>query len=199
MDALLYRSAGEGGKQNGIALRRRDRRPAMFADDRLIPRNFNQSQGALFADPGLPSVEQRSKPTGAVMRVVIIEDNETTMVLLRQLVSRADTVEAVTFSDPVEAVEKLADLDADLVLVDYLMPGMNGIEVITGIRRLAKHKSVPVVMITGENEREVRLEAFNAGATDFLNKPIEPIEFKARVRNLLALRRAEVAMRGLAA
>ena len=133
------------------------------------------------------------------MRVVIIEDNETTMVLLRQLVSRAEPVDAVTFSDPVEAVAKLAELDADLVLVDYMMPTMNGVEVIKALRGLARHRSVPIVMVTGEDERAVRLEAFNAGVTDFLSKPIEPVEFKARVRNLLALRRAEIAMRVVAA
>ena len=133
------------------------------------------------------------------MRVVIIEDNETTMVLLRQLVGRAEPVDAVTFSDPVEAVAKLAELDADLVLVDYMMPTMNGVEVIKALRGLARHRSVPIVMVTGEDERAVRLEAFNAGVTDFLSKPIEPVEFKARVRNLLALRRAEIAMRVVAA
>ena len=136
---------------------------------------------------------------GAVVRVVIIEDNQTTMVLLRQLVGRAEPVDAVTFSNPVEAVAKLADLDADLVLVDYMMPGMNGVEVTKAIRGLARHRLLPIVMITGESERAVRLDAFDAGVTDFLSKPIEPIEFKARVRNLLALRRAENAARGLAA
>jgi putative two-component system response regulator len=54
-------------------------------------------------------------------------------------------------------------------------------------------------MVTAEKERAVRLEAFNAGATDFLAKPIEPVEFKARVRNLLALRRAQAAMPAQAA
>jgi putative two-component system response regulator len=136
---------------------------------------------------------------GAVVRVVIIEDNQTTMVLLRQLVGRAEPVDVITFSNPVEAVAKLADLDADLVLVDFMMPGMNGVEVTKAIRGLARHRSLPIVMITGESERAVRLEAFDAGVTDFLSKPIEPIEFKARVRNLLALRRAENAARGLAA
>jgi putative two-component system response regulator len=136
---------------------------------------------------------------GAAVRVIIIEDNQTTMVLLRQLVSRVERVDAVTFSNPVEAVAKLADLEADLVLVDYMMPEMNGVEVIRAIRGLARHRLLPIVMITGESERAVRLDAFDAGVTDFLSKPIEPIEFKARVRNLLALRRAENAARGLAA
>jgi putative two-component system response regulator len=136
---------------------------------------------------------------GAAVRVIIIEDNQTTMVLLRQLVSRVERVDAVTFSNPVEAVAKLADLEADLVLVDYMMPEMNGVEVIRAIRGLARHRLLPIVMITGESERAARLDAFDAGVTDFLSKPIEPIEFKARVRNLLALRRAENAARGLAA
>jgi putative two-component system response regulator len=136
---------------------------------------------------------------GAVVRVIIIEDNETTMALLCALVGRAEAVDAIAFSDPVEAVAKLADMNADLVLVDYMMPVMNGVEVIKAIRGLARHGAVPIVMVTSANERAVRLEALDAGATDFLGKPIDPIEFKARVRNLLALRRAEVAMRGIAA
>ena len=133
------------------------------------------------------------------MRVIVIEDNETTLMLLRRLVGRAEDVDAVGFSNPLDAMHELPRISVDLVLVDYTMPGMNGVEVILAIRAMSNHWSVPIVMVTGEHERAVRMEAFEAGVTDFLSKPIDPIEFKARVRNLLALRRAELAMRGLAA
>jgi PleD family two-component response regulator len=140
-----------------------------------------------------------SQDTGAPVRVLIIEDNETTMGLLRQLVERAETCEVIPFTNPTEAAKEIGELDFDLALIDYAMPEMDGIEVIRAIRRVDKYRSVPIVMVTAENEKATRLEAFNAGATDFLSKPIEPVEFKARVRNLLALRRAQVATGAAAA
>jgi DNA-binding response OmpR family regulator len=132
------------------------------------------------------------------MRALIIEDNPTSLMLLKQLVSRVDGCEAATFSDPTEALSQLDELEVDIVLVDYMMPTLNGIEVIRRLRAAEGYQTVPIVMVTAENEKETRLEAFNAGATDFLVKPIEPIEFKARVRNLLALRQAENVSRELA-
>lgn len=133
------------------------------------------------------------------MRVLIIEDNQTTLTLLRQLVARAENCDVVAFANPVAALKDIAELDFDLALVDYALPDMNGIEVIQAIRRVDKNQSVPIVMVTAETEKTTRLEAFNAGATDFLSKPIEPVEFKARVRNLLALRQAQAAMKAEAA
>jgi len=132
------------------------------------------------------------------MRALIIEDNPTSLMLLKQLVLRVDGCEAATFSDPTEALGQLDELDVDIVLVDFMMPTLNGIEVIRRLRAVERYKTIPIVMVTAENEKETRLEAFDAGATDFLVKPIEPIEFRARVRNLLALRQAENASRDMA-
>jgi putative two-component system response regulator len=132
------------------------------------------------------------------MRALIIDDNTTSLMLLKQLVSRVDGCEVTAFSDPAEAVRQLGHLEFDIALVDFTMPEFNGVEVIRQIRSMEKHRGVPVVMVTAENERATRLEAFDAGTTDFLTKPIDPVEFKARVRNLLALRKAEVKASDLA-
>jgi len=128
------------------------------------------------------------------VRVLIIEDNQTTLALLRQLVARAENCEVAAFATASAALNDAVGLDFDLALVDYGLPDMNGIEVIEAIRSIEKYRSVPIVMVTAETEKTTRVEAFNAGATDFLSKPIEPVEFKARVRNLLALRQAQAAM-----
>ena len=132
------------------------------------------------------------------MRALVIDDNIVTLTLLKQLVSRMDGLCVTAFSDPAEAVRQIGELDFDIALVDYAMPHLNGVEVIRRIRAVERHRSVPVVMITADHEKETRLAAFDAGTTDFLTKPIEPMEFKARVRNLLALRKAEVTAADLA-
>jgi putative two-component system response regulator len=102
--------------------------------------------------------------------------------------------EVVDFSDPIAAVEWLQTEDFDIALVDYMMDGMDGISVIHSIRMVDRHRHVPIIMVTGEDERTVRIDAIQAGATDFLTKPIEPVEFKARVKNLLDLRKAQLAI-----
>lgn len=123
--------------------------------------------------------------------VLMVDDNMTNLVLVRRLVSRVDDCETHAFTDPVEALEALERLDVDLVLVDYVMPEIDGVEFTRRMRRMTRHATVPLVMVTTTDERAVRIEALEAGATDFLTKPLDPLEFRVRVRNLLALRRAQ--------
>lgn len=128
------------------------------------------------------------------MRVIIVEDNATNLAVLCSIVSRMDNVECVGFVDPGEAMADLLIRSCDLAIVDFLMPGMNGIELIHAMRALPQHVHVPIVMITADADRRLRLNAIAEGATDFLTKPVEPIELRARVTNLLALREAQNAL-----
>ncbi len=75
----------------------------------------------------------------------------------------------------------------DLVVVDYMMPELDGIEFVSRLRAVSGREDVPILMITANDDKEVRYEALQKGATDFLNKPVDRIEFSARVRNMLAL------------
>lgn len=125
------------------------------------------------------------------MRLLIIDDNATNLMLLTIIAQRLEGVRVEGCQTPLRALELLRGGAYDLVLVDYAMPEMNGNELITAIRRLDNYQVVPIVMITGENDRQIRLDAIRAGATDFLNKPVDPIELRARLSNLLALRRAQ--------
>ena len=126
--------------------------------------------------------------------VLMVDDNMTNLVLVRQLVSRIEGCEALAYSDPVEALALLETREVDIVLVDYMMPEIDGIEFIRRMRAIPHQILVPVVMVTTADERAVCLEALKAGATDFLTKPLEPVEFKVRMRNLLALSGAQKAL-----
>ena len=123
--------------------------------------------------------------------VLMVDDNMTNLVLVRHLVTRLEGCEALAFTDPAAALTALESTEVDIVLVDYRMPEIDGVEFIKRMRAMPRHEHVPVVMVTTVDEREVLIEALEAGATDFLTKPLEPIEFKVRLRNLLALRGAQ--------
>jgi putative two-component system response regulator len=77
----------------------------------------------------------------------------------------------------------------DVVLLDVMMPGMDGYEVCRRIKKDPETRLIPVVFLTGYGSREARLEGLEAGATDFLNKPCDLVELEVRVRNLIDFRR----------
>lgn len=77
----------------------------------------------------------------------------------------------------------------DLIIVDYMMPGMNGIEVCRRVRAMPLLAEVPIIMVTGVGDQTVRLQALQAGVDDFLNKPYEPVELSARLKTIARLNR----------
>jgi putative two-component system response regulator len=80
---------------------------------------------------------------------------------------------------------------ADIVIVDYMMPAPDGIEVVKRIARMPHMRDVPVIMITANDQKQVRVAALESGATDFLNKPVDKSEFIARIRNMATMRRSQ--------
>ncbi|MCF1453962.1 HD domain-containing phosphohydrolase [Agrobacterium vitis] len=126
------------------------------------------------------------------MHAVVIDDSRSTLLALRLELLEITGLEVETFADPEEAIRVCETRQFDLVLVDYNMPKRSGIEVITALRAMPNYELVPILMITSETETAVCLSALEAGATDFLRKSADPVELKARARNLLSLRRAQM-------
>jgi len=125
------------------------------------------------------------------MRIVIVEDNRTNLEVLRQLASRLADVHVTGFTEAASALADAQQHACDLMIIDNVMPGMSGLELVKAIRQLPSHEHVPLVMITADADRSTRLAAIEAGATDFLAKPVDPLELRSRLTNLLALRRAQ--------
>ena len=123
------------------------------------------------------------------MKVVIIDDNEMNVALLKNLVARALHEEPVCFLESAEALEWCRINEPDLVLVDYMMPAPDGLEWIEQFRKMEGRAEIPVIMITALNEKDIRYKALQTGANDFLNKPVDTTEFLARAKNMLALRK----------
>jgi putative two-component system response regulator len=122
------------------------------------------------------------------LNIIVIDDSKSMLAAMWKALSPIEGVEIVMELDPVKAVELCRSREFDLILVDHMMPGLTGIDVIRMLRRIEIYKHVPMVMVTAQAERSIRLEAIEAGATEFLNKPFDDLELRARVSNLLKLR-----------
>ena len=127
--------------------------------------------------------------------VMVVDDQSTGRAILEQVVRSLDERVVVEgFARPVDAVVWATRNVSDLVLVDYMMPDMDGIELVKRLRALPGYEHVPMVMVTVHDDRKVRYAALDAGITDFLTKPVDARECLARCRNLLTLRRQQLAL-----
>jgi two-component system response regulator RpfG len=120
--------------------------------------------------------------------VVIIDDQTTGRTILEKVIQQiSDNLEVTAFGNPKEALAWIDQHDPDLIITDYRMPEMNGVEFIGAVRQKAHCVNVPIMMITVVSEKEVRYEALEAGATAFLTRPIDQIECRTSCRNLLKM------------
>lgn len=126
------------------------------------------------------------------MKVLIVDDNRMNLNLFTHMLEMVDYAEPVAMTDSCEALEWCRHNTPDLVVVDYMMPEMDGLEFLKRVRTLPAMQEVPVVMVTAATEMAVRHEALRLSANDFLTKPVNNIEFNVRIGNLLALRRAQL-------
>ncbi len=125
--------------------------------------------------------------------IVILDDRATNRQIFSRLAaSIEDGVTVRAFADPQAALVWLETNTPDLVVTDFKMPHMDGAEFTRRFRAQPNLSEVPVIVITVYEEREFRLRALEAGATDFLSSPVDHHEFQTRARNLLKLRKQQL-------
>ena len=120
--------------------------------------------------------------------VLVVEDYKASMAVLVQLLT-AEGYRVETAVDGEAAIATIERAAPDLVLLDVGLPGMDGFEVCRRIKQRSATRLLPVVLVTGMNERGHRIAGIHAGADDFLTKPINVEELQARVASLLRLKR----------
>jgi putative two-component system response regulator len=123
-------------------------------------------------------------------QVLIVDDTEINLILFGALVKKMDDCQAHVFAEPRQALEWVRNNIPDLVIVDYMMPELDGIEFIRLMREMPGRQLVPILMITANDQKQIRYNALDIGANDFLTKPIDKVEFLARARNMLSLNQA---------
>jgi signal transduction histidine kinase len=129
-----------------------------------------------------------TKPTADIPpRVLIVDDERRNVELLKVMLAPEGYV-LLTASNGEDALALLADQQPDLILLDLMMPGMDGYQVTAKIKQNPATNNIPVIMLTALDDRNARMLGLNAGAEDFLTKPVDRAELCVRVRNLLRLR-----------
>ena len=124
--------------------------------------------------------------------VYVIDDQLTSRVIMENIIRGiGDNIKVSTFETPQAALDATYQAPPDLIVVDYRMPEMNGVEFTQKVRNIPECMDVPIIIFTIIDDKSVMYDSLDAGATDFLTKPIDHYECKVRCRNLLTMRRQQ--------
>lgn len=124
------------------------------------------------------------------MKIISIDDNANNLKMV-EIFARSLSVDVESYSDPIIALQRTKDIQFDLVIVDYMMPILNGISFIQKFREV--DKMTPIIMITAlGDDDEIHQKALSVGANDFLKKPLNGSLFKLRVTNFLQMRMYQI-------
>jgi diguanylate cyclase (GGDEF)-like protein len=133
-------------------------------------------------------------PASGSARLLVVDDDANNRVALaRRLTQQGYEVETV--GDGPHALAGIPDGRYDLVLLDYMMPGMNGIEVLRRLRNRYSQSELPVIMVTGVDQSQTVVEALRLGANDYVVKPVDALVVAARIQSQLARSEADRAVR----
>ena len=120
--------------------------------------------------------------------VILIVDDQPENIELLEAYLAPQGYEIITAANGKEALEKLSGNQIDLILLDIIMPGMDGFEVARRVRQDNIHQLLPIILVTILRETEDRVKGIEAGCNDFISKPIDKAELLARVRSLLKVK-----------
>lgn len=145
------------------------------------------------ADWATPTLDVTSE------KVFIVDDEALNIRVARKYLRSWGFEHVESTSEALQAITRIHQENPDLILLDVMMPGVSGIDLLRQLRADVRTRHLPVIILTAFVDDELRHTALELGANDFLSKPIDPLEMLPRVRNLLSLRAYQKWLRGTAA
>ena len=121
-------------------------------------------------------------------RIAIIDDEPINIKIVRKHLQVAGYSRFITTSDSTAAMQLLIAEKPDIVLLDVMMPQVDGIEILQQVRADPQLRHTPVLILTASTDTQTKLRALNAGATDFLAKPVDAADLLPRIRNTLIVK-----------
>jgi len=122
----------------------------------------------------------------ASRKILLVDDSETVL-QMEQMILAKSSYELILARDGEEGVAKALATQPDLILMDVVMPKMNGFEAMKQLRENAQTRSVPIVMVTSKAEAESMEAGYQNGCSDYIIKPIDQLELMMKVKNLLGV------------
>ncbi len=119
--------------------------------------------------------------------ILVVDDEERIFDVIEGLLMR-EGYQLTYAPSGQEALQKLDALQPDVILLDVMMPGMDGIETCQQIKNNPNWKHIPIIIVTALTSKEDLARSLNAGADDFISKPINSLELRARVRSMLRIK-----------
>lgn len=130
------------------------------------------------------------------MHVMIVDDQASQRTLLRSIVKDiSETIKVSDVADPVQALLLSQKDPPDMLILDFRMPKMDGLEFVRRFRRPLSQRDIPVIFISVVNDANVREAALGAGVIDYIVKPIQPLDFKAKLKSLIEMRQHQVSQK----
>lgn len=120
----------------------------------------------------------------AKKRIILVDDEPDILEFVSYNLEK-EGFDVLTFPDGESFLEKVKDLNFDLVVLDIMMPGMDGIEVCAQLRMMKKHRETAVAFLTARTAEETHIAALDTGGDDFIEKPVKPKVLVARIKSLL--------------
>ncbi len=118
-------------------------------------------------------------------KVLVVDDSKTALMMEREIVEKAARYQCVTASNGQEAVEKARQERPDLILMDVVMPRMNGFEACKMMREQPSMRDIPIVLVTTRGEEEYMEAGFQSGCNDYITKPVNGEELVALLQSYL--------------
>lgn len=133
----------------------------------------------------------------SLARVMIVDDEPLNLTVVRKFLQRAGYTRFDEVLDSTQALARIYSESPDILLLDLMMPDVSGLDILSAVRADPQLDSMPILVLTASCDRDTKAEALNLGATDFLAKPVDPVELVPRVRNALLVKRREDALEKL--
>jgi CheY-like chemotaxis protein len=118
-------------------------------------------------------------------KILLVDDSSTARLLARMVLQDSASYDVVTARDGLEGLEKAKAEKPDLILLDVMMPKMDGIETCKRLRDEPTTASIPIIMVTTRGEEGIAEASYAYGCNEFVTKPVDPAELLAKVRNCL--------------
>lgn len=122
-------------------------------------------------------------------RIMVVDEEPVNIRVVRRYLQAAGFPNLVDCSVPSQAFDEIVRKRPDVLILDITMPEVSGLQILAQLRECESTRRLPVIVLTTSNDRDTRLKALNYGASDFLSRPVDPLELAPRIRNLIELSR----------